>query len=202
MMENLNLATHPFRNKKVPYLLAFSIFAAALVFLIFAFKSLQTARNQNLLVQKESKELMQQLEDYRTKSEQVKQSLTPEQKALLIAAHKLVSQKNFGWSRLLSDLEKILPAGVSVSRINIENVYQKDDKTYAELELVVLSLDYQNVMNMIDSMNSSGIFRAELRSQSLQKKDYFTYTEYKLHLTYKQPLAYSLQENELVKKEQ
>ncbi len=155
-----------------------------------------------MLVQKEVGELKKQLEDYKAKSEQVKQTLSPEQKALLIAAHKLVAQKNFGWSRLLSDLEKVLPSGVSVARISVENVYQKDDRTQAELEFGVLSRDYQSVINMIESMNSSGIFRAELRSQSLQKKDYFTYTEYRLRLIYTQPVSYSLRESEMAKREE
>ncbi|GIU82314.1 MAG: hypothetical protein D6687_09205 [Acidobacteria bacterium] len=202
MIENLNLSSRPFRNKKVPYLLAFLIFAASFAFFVYGFNSLQTARGQNLLVQKEVGELKKQLEDYKAKSEQVKQTLSPEQKALLIAAHKLVAQKNFGWSRLLSDLEKVLPSGVSVARISVENVYQKDDRTQAELEFGVLSRDYQSVINMIESMNSSGIFRAELRSQSLQKKDYFTYTEYRLRLIYTQPVSYSLRESEMAKREE
>lgn len=202
MIENLNLSSKPFRNRKIPYFLAFLIFVISLAVFAYTFSSLQTARSQNLLVQKETKELREQLDDYKAKSERVKRTLTPEQKALLIAAHKLVAQKSFGWSRLLSDLEKVLPSGVSVSRISVENVYQKDDRTQAELEFEVLSRDYQSIINMIESMNSSGVFHAELRSQSLQKKDYFTYTEYKLRLIYTQPLSYSLRESELVRREQ
>ena len=55
----------------------------------------------------------------------------------------------------------------------------------------VLSRDYQSVMNMIETMNSSGIFRAELRGQDLQKKEHFSYTEYSLFLLYTQSAGYS-----------
>ncbi|RMG00236.1 MAG: hypothetical protein D6735_13995 [Acidobacteria bacterium] len=191
MIEKLNLASYPFRNRRVPILFAsFLLICTAFIF-AFALSRYQEAKRNDELLQKQIKEMRAQLEDYRAKNEQVKQTLTPEQRALLIAAHKLVAQKNFGWSRLLSDLESIMPAGVSVSRISVENVVRRADRTQAELELSVLSRDYQSVMNMIEAMNSSGNFRAELRSQSLQKKDYFTFSEYKLFVIYNQPFAYS-----------
>ena len=72
--------------------------------------------------------------DLKGKEEQVQQSLTPEQRTLLIAAHKLVAQKSFGWSRLFADLEGVLPGGVSVSRIDVENIYKTGDRNQAELE--------------------------------------------------------------------
>ena len=116
--------------------------------------------------------------------EKVQQQLTPEQRALLISAHKLVANKSFGWSRLFADLETLLPGSVSVSRISVDNTYQTDGGTQAELEFAVLSRDYSGVINMIDNMNASGRFQAELRGQDLQKGDTITFTEYTLHLLY------------------
>ena len=37
---------------------------------------------------------------------------------------------------------------------------------------------------MIDNMNNSGVFKAELRGQDLQKTERLTFTEYTLHLIY------------------
>ncbi|MDQ3799840.1 MAG: hypothetical protein M3384_10335 [Acidobacteriota bacterium] len=191
MIDKLNLATHPFRNRSLPYLLALACCTLALVGVIFGFTKLREIKAQNEMVQAEIKLMEEQLADLKGKGDQIQQTLTPEQKTLLIAAHKLVAQKGFGWSRLFADLESVLPGGVSVSRINVENVYQTGDRTQAELQLSVLSRDYQGVMNMIDTMNSRPIFQAELRGQDLQKKEYFTYTEYTLRLVYTQPLGYS-----------
>lgn len=125
-----------------------------------------------------------ELQTLKGKGELVQQQLTPEQQALLIAAHKLVASKSFGWSRLFADLESLLPGGVSVSRIGVQNIYQEADKTKAELEFSVLSRDYQGVIQMIENMNNSGLFQAELRGQDLQKTDTITYTEYTLRLIY------------------
>ena len=191
MINKLNLATHPFRNRTLPYLMALACCTLALVGVIFGFTKLSQIKEQNEEVTRQIELMDTQLTDLKGKGDQIQQTLTPEQRTLLIAAHKLVAQKSFGWSRLFADLEGVLPGGVSVSRINIENVYQTSDRTQAELELSVLSRNYQSVMNMIDTMNSRGIFQAELRGQDLQKKEYFSYTEYTLRIVYTQPLGYS-----------
>jgi Tfp pilus assembly protein PilN len=191
VINKLNLATHPFRNRTLPYLIAMACCTLALVGVIFGFAKLRQINEETEMVQRQIREMEGQMAELKSKGDEVQKNLTPEQKTLLIAAHKLVAQKSFGWSRLFADLESVLPGGVSVSRINVENVYQTGDRTQAELELSVLSKDYQSVMNMIDTMNSRPIFQAELRGQDLQKKEYFSYTEYTLRLVYTQPLGYS-----------
>jgi Tfp pilus assembly protein PilN len=120
----------------------------------------------------------------------VQQQLSPDQQTLLIASHKLVANRTFSWSRLFADLESVLPGGVSASRISVNNVFKDGDKTKAELDLAVLSRDYQSVITMIDAMNNSGMFQAELRGQDLQKNERVAYTEYTLHLVYSPAYGY------------
>jgi Tfp pilus assembly protein PilN len=109
----------------------------------------------------------------------------------LNASHKLVANKTFGWSRLFADLESVLPGSVSASRIAVENIYQDGDRIKAELELGAISRDYQSVMVMIENMNNSGLFQAELRGQDLQKNERITYTEYTFRLIYTPGYGYS-----------
>jgi hypothetical protein len=47
-------------------------------------------------------------------------------------------------------------------------------------------------MAMIENMNGSGIFSAELRGQDLQKNERFTYSEFTLHLIYTPRVGYSV----------
>ena len=61
----------------------------------------------------------------------------------------------------------------------------------AELEVGVLCKDYQGVQVLIDNMNNSGMFRAELRGQDLQKNERITYTEYTFHVIYSPAYGYS-----------
>jgi Tfp pilus assembly protein PilN len=109
---------------------------------------------------------------------------------MLVASHKLVANKSFGWSRLFADLESVIPGSVSASRITVENIYRDGDRIKAQLDFGVISRDYQAVMAMIGTMNASGLFQAELRAQNLQTNQRTTYSEYTLNLIYTPTHAY------------
>jgi Tfp pilus assembly protein PilN len=85
----------------------------------------------------------------------------------------------------------VLPGSVSASRITVQNVYQDGGRIKAELELGVIARDYSAAMAMIDNMNNSGLFQAELRGQDLQKNERVTYTEYTFRLIYTPTAGYS-----------
>jgi len=184
VINRLNLASDPFRNRTIPWLLSAGILLISILSFLFFYAEWKNVTAEAELVRSSNLEIEEELKLYQEKEQQVKQQLTPQQQQLLIAAHKLVLRKQFSWSRLFSDLENTLPGGVSVSRINVEDVVLRNDRTEADMEFAVLSRSYPSVVGMIDNMNSSGIFRAELRGQDLQKSDSGDYSEYTLHLTY------------------
>lgn len=191
MINKLNLASQPFRNRTLPYLISLLFLAFAVGGAVLSFASWRDAAAQNEIAKSDIERMNTELQALKGKGALVQQTLTPEQQALLIAAHKLVDNKRFGWSRLFADLESLLPGSVSVSRIGVQNVFNDGDKTKAELEFAVLSRDYPSVMTMIESMNNSGIFQAELRGQDLQKTESITYTEYSLRLIYTPRASFS-----------
>lgn len=193
MITKLNLSSHPFRNRTLPYVLALILVAFSVAGAIVAFAVLRNVNDENERAKSQTKEMQEQLADLNKKGDLVQQQLTPDEQALLIAAHKLVANKNFGWSRLFADLESVLPGSVSVSRIAVENVYKTPEgRTQAELDFAVLSSDYQSVLTMIERMNGTGNFQADLRGQDLQKSEHFSYTEYSLHLVYRPPGGYAV----------
>jgi len=190
VIAKLNLASKPFRNRNLPYLIAVfllivSIAGAALCI----FRLRQNSQISEIAVAK-NHEMQMEISRLNGEGEKVQQQLSPDQQSLLIASHKLVANKTFSWSRLFSDLESVLPGGVSASRISVNNIYKDGDKTKAELDLSVLSHDYPAVITMIDAMNNSGMFQAELRGQDLQKNERVVYTEYTLHLVYSPAYGY------------
>ena len=199
MINKLNLSSQPFRNRTLPYLLSLLLLAFAVAGAVLSFAGLRKTTDDNERAKTDIAEMSAALQQLKDKGALVQQQLTPEQQSLLIAAHKLVANKSFGWSRLFADLESLLPGSVSVSRITIENIYQDNDQTKAELEFGVLSRDYPGVMTMIEKMNNSGIFQAELRGQDLQKTDSITYTEYTLRLIYTPRSGYSSTPSEVAK---
>lgn len=191
MITKLNLSTRPFRNRTLPYLIALLFLACAVSGAVLSFADLRNTTTENEIAKTDIARMEEEVKGLKGKGELVQQQLTPEQQNLLVAAHKLVANKSFGWSRLFADLESLLPGSVSVSRIGVQNIYKDGDKTRAELEFAVLSRDYQSVVTMIDNMNGSGNFQAELRGQDLQKTDSITYTEYTLRLIYTPRSSYS-----------
>jgi Tfp pilus assembly protein PilN len=191
VITKLNLATRPFRNRTTPYLLSLLLLALAAAGALLSISRYRTNTIENDIALSQIREMDDEIKRLNGEGYKVQQQLTPEQQNLLIASHKLVANKAFGWSRLFADLEAVLPGSVSASRIVVRNVYKDGDRVKAELELGVLSRDYQAVMGMIANMNSSGLFQAELRGQDLQQSDRSSYTEYTLRLVYSPAYGYS-----------
>ncbi len=191
MITKLNLASRPFRNRTTPYLLSLLLLALAVSGGLLCFSQLSKATAQNDIALNDIRRMSDEIDQLKGRGHQVQQQLTPEQQNLLMASHKLVANKTFGWSRLFADLEGIMPGSVSASRITVENVYKDGDRIKAELDFGVLSRDYQGVMTMISNMQNSGLFQAELRGQDRQKTERMTYTEYTLRLVYTPAYGYA-----------
>ena len=197
MITKLNLATRPFRNRTTPYLLSFILLALAVAGGLLSFARLNEATKQSEIAENEIRRMNEEIKELKDRGEAVQKQLTPDQQNLLIASHRLVANKTFGWSRLFADLESVMPGSVSASRLAVENVYKDGDRVKAELEFGVLSRDYQSVVSMLSNMNNSGAFQAEIRSQDRQENERITFTEYTLHVIYTPAYGYSPQSNEV-----
>lgn len=191
MITKLNLSTHPFRNRVLPYLFAGLLLVASSFGGVYCIAKLRENSSKNELLAKAIQERQTEVQKLKGEGEKVQQLLTPDQKAMLSASHKLVANKTFGWSRLFADLEQVLPGSVSASRIAVENIYQDGDRIKAELEFSVISRDYPAINQMMQNMANSGLFFAELRGQDLQKTERITYTEYTFRLIYTPGYGYS-----------
>jgi len=186
-----NLATRPFSNRALPWVLTVSILFLSVVGLFLVIRLTTEANKQASLVQANVNDLKQQEETLMTQAKAVKNSLTPEQQQALRAAHELVDRKRFSWSRLFADLEASLPGTVKVSRIAISNVTAQGDQMVAELDLAVFVKAQTTTTEMISSMDRAGIFQAQLRSQNLQKGRGESGTEYELSVVYRPRAGYS-----------
>ncbi len=192
MITSLNLATRPFRNRTLPYLIALVLMIIALGGASWSLASWSNLKKLNGVTKSEIDDINLKLTDLRGKGDEVRQELTPAQRELLIGAHKLVANKSFSWSRLFSDIEGVLPGNVSASRIAVENVFQERGSIKAELTFSVLSRDYASVDQLITRMNNSGVFKAELRGQDRQETDRSVYSEFTLYVIYSPNNGYAV----------
>ncbi|MEP6946333.1 MAG: hypothetical protein ABJA02_10480 [Acidobacteriota bacterium] len=184
MLTDLNLATRPFRNRAFPYLLSTLLLLMAGVGLIVCLALLKQNSDKNTELADKIHQRETAIGQLKVEGEKIQQALSPDQKAILSASHKLVDSKTFSWSRLFADLESVLPGNVSASRITVQNIYNDNGRIKAVLELGVLSRDYPAVMTMIQNMQNSGVFQAELRGQDLQSNERMVYSEYTLSIVY------------------
>jgi len=185
MPTKLNLASKPFSNRSLPWVVTSVIVVISVICLIFIVRATSWANAQAIAVQKDINNLKQQELGLRTQASAVKDSLTPEQLQTLNAAHTLVDRKHFSWSRLFADLETALPGAVRVKRIAVRGITTRGDETLAELELTVVAKNPTTVTEMIAEMDRGGIFHGEIRSQTLSRGRGETGAEYELYVIYR-----------------
>jgi Tfp pilus assembly protein PilN len=185
MPTKLNLASKPFSNRSLPWVVTIVVISLSLLSLIFIVRAAATAKSQAYNVQNDINVLTMQERTLREQAQAVRNSLTAEQLQTLAAAHTLVDRKRFSWSRLFSDLEQALPGTVRVKRIAVSGVATRNDETLAELELTVIAKSPTTVTQMIEEMDRAGIFHAELRAQNLQRGRGETGSEYDLFVLYR-----------------
>ena len=191
MNNSLNLASKPFSNRIVPWALTVMILFVSLIGLLIVVQLTTSTRKEANLVQGQITQLKQREHELLDAAKQVQQSFTPDQQQALPAAHELVDRKSFSWSRLLADLEAILPPNVKVSRIAVRDVTRQSGQTIAQLDLAVFTKNPATIDQMIRAMHQEGVFVAEIRNQTLQKGRGETGTEYELSVTFRARTSYS-----------
>ena len=185
MITKLNLAGIPFNNRALPWIVTSVMVFFSLIALIFIAQAAGQSNRAANSIQSDINALNQQKSALQKQAEIVKNSLTGEQLQTLNAAHELVDRKQFSWSRLFADLEPALPGAVRVTRISVRDAAARGEQTLAELDLTVVAKTPTTVTDMIAEMDRAGVFRAELRSQNLQKGRGETATEYELNVLYR-----------------
>jgi Tfp pilus assembly protein PilN len=190
--KRLNVATRPFTNRALPWVIAVIFAFFSLVAMVFIAQGTTTANSKTEVVRRDISTLNQELQVTEKKAEEVKRSFTQEQLQSLKSAHQLADRKRFSWSRLFADLEAVLPGGVRVTRITVRQLGTEGGRTVADLELAVVSKSYSTIDGMITSMDQQGTFRAELRNQNLQKGKGEGGTEYDLMVHYTPKAGYTV----------
>jgi Tfp pilus assembly protein PilN len=171
VIDHLNLASQPFRNRTLPWTVASIVACVSMLALIFTVSQLRQTRARASLVEADVRGLRTEEASLRAKVTAVTESLTPEQQRTLDAAHSIIDRRNFSWSRLFADLEAALPQGVRVSRIAVRDVAQSGIVvTRTELELAVVARNTADITNMLATMAQGRTFSADLLTENKSDK--------------------------------
>jgi Tfp pilus assembly protein PilN len=167
VIENLNLASQPFRNRTLPWTVASLVALVSVVTLFFTLTQWRETRAHTLTVEQDVRGLRSESDALKKEAGEINGSLSEDERRALDAAHLIVDRKNFSWSRLFADLETTLPQGVRVSRITVRDINGSGGgRSLAQLELAVIAHNAGDVTDMMGSMARSGIFSADLLTQT------------------------------------
>ena len=184
MSARLNLSSNPFRNRVLPWTVTAFVVASSVVALLLIAQSTLQTNAKIVATERDVADLRKQTDTLNKQAKEIETALTPDQKRDLKYAHALVDRKEFSWSRLFADLEASLPGEIKVTRILVKGVGMDGDRPAADLDLVVASKSPANVTQMIEDMESEGVFRAELVAQNPQRGRGEVGSEYELNVHY------------------
>ena len=191
MNSNLNLASKPFTNRLLPWLMTAGVLFVSLIGLFVVVHYTLQANRESAAIRIDINNLRTQEKGLLDDAKKVRESMTREQLQALEAAHQLADRKAFSWSRLLADLEAALPPNVRVSRIAVRSVGMQGDQTVADLELTVFAKSANVITAMIADMDRVGVFQSDLRAQNLQKGRGESGSEYDLDVIYRPRAGYT-----------
>ena len=186
MISRLNLASDPYRNRALPWTVAVAVSAVSLIALLFILSEYRGVSAEAAEADREVTAMRAQQKDLERQAQEVMQTIPPEQRQTLEAAHTLVGRKGFSWSQLFSDIEDSLPQSVRVSRINVREVAQVGDQTRADLDLTVVGRTPSDVTGMITEMSRVGTFSAVPVSENQKSGRGETGFEWVLRVSYVQ----------------
>lgn len=158
VIARLNLASQPFRNRTLPWVVTVVVAGVSLVALFFITAESRRLSAQADVIERDVQALRQQRNALQAQAAEIRQAVPPDQLKTLEAANILVDRKRFSWSKLLSDLEAALPSSVRITRIDVSDASNRGGQIRADLELTVVGRGATDVTRMISDMNRGGVF--------------------------------------------
>ncbi|HQR33449.1 MAG TPA: hypothetical protein PLK30_11975 [Blastocatellia bacterium] len=164
MKSLVNLSSHPFRNRRLFWLVILLMFLIPAYFLMKTVESTELLKSQIGIQTMQVKALESQVKV--TKPVTTNVTISPEQNKQLVAANELIARRSFSWAQLLSETERSLPAGVRVLRVAVNQIMPNEreeafDGTLnaATLTLTVIGKTGQDVTTMINRFHDTGRFK-------------------------------------------
>ena len=165
----VNLASKPFRNRRLFWLAILAIFGLSSYFGMYAIRQKVKLESQ-LITQQET---LDRLTSKTTKTDPTAPistlTITPDKNRELLVARELIERRAFSWSQLLNDIERHIPPNVRVLRIAVNKVRAKDQNAVAgaqgsedravALTLEVIGKSTTDVTKMITEFERSGTFK-------------------------------------------
>lgn len=163
----VNLASKPFRNRRLFWLAILAIFGLSSYFGLYALEQKVRLESDLVTQQERLNRLLPQITKNAPSTTPISTlTITPDKNRELLAARELIERRAFSWSQLLNDIERHIPPNVRVLRIAVNKISTKDsnaapggseDRTVA-LTLEVIGKSTTDVTKMITEFERTGTF--------------------------------------------
>ncbi len=167
----LNLASEPFRNRRLFWLLMTGLIFATAMFGLNTLSQKSQLQMQANMLEPQVKKLEEKVKGGDV-ADFAGSTLSSVQNIALIAADDLILRKSFSWSQLLNDLERYIPSSVRVTRIAVDKVGKKAGNKNSDsadrpvlLSFEVVGKQATDVTQLIADLNHSARFTASPVSQ-------------------------------------
>jgi hypothetical protein len=187
----VNLSNEPFTNRRLFWLAVLLLFVVPSYFGIQAISNLTTRELEISNRTDTVRALETQLNKKTENPIRVNTTITPDRNRELLVAADLITRRSFSWSQLLTDIERNLPSGVRIVRINVTRIQpqEKDgtigDDINATFDLEVIGKSGQEITNMINRFQESRRFKVVPVTQT--KQEGVADVEFKLRVDYFPP---------------
>ena len=188
----VNLSNQPFRNRRLFWLVILLLFVVPSYIGIDAVGSLAQREISIKAVDERIKSLEVSLKAVE-KPSGVNVSISTDQNRQLVAASELVARRAFSWSQLLNDIERNLPGGVRVLRVEVTQIQPNEraagtvgvPENAATLIMTVIGKSGNDVTTMINKFHESDRFK--VFPVSSKKVDGTDDVEFELKVEYLSP---------------
>jgi len=161
----VNLSSQPFRNRRLFWLAILLLFAVPSYFGLDAIGTLARRENDIKTLDDEVKRLQGSLKTVE-KPTGANVTISADQNRQLVAASELVARRAFSWSQLLNDIERNLPAGVRVLRVEVTHIQPNERdgavggaENATTLNMTVIGKSGNEVTTMINKFHESNRFK-------------------------------------------
>jgi Tfp pilus assembly protein PilN len=189
----VNLASSPFRNRRLFWLVILLLF---LIPAYFGMQMIESASRLNDDISNQKMKVKAKEIEYKQMEKPVVSnvSISTDENRQLVAANELIARRAFSWSQLLSDIERSLPTTVRVLRVAVNQILPNEreeafdgSQNAATLTLTVIGQTNQDVTTMINRFHDTGRFKVfPLSKKTIDGTDEI---EFELKVEYFPPIS-------------
>jgi len=170
-MISTNLSTRPFYNERLVH--AALVVASVLVVAVTALNAvtIATLSKKDLQQTAQAARAEKKAAEAREAAERIRRSIDPSRleavTAAAVEANRLIGERTFSWTELLSDFERTLPSDVRITAVTP----RVDKEGRMLVDLVVVGRRAEDINEFIDKLEARGSFTdVVLREESLNNE--------------------------------